>query len=105
MITLVEHGVTPRSMALVRRRVQFSGRVQGVGFRATCRWLAGGFEVAGYVRNLPDGRVELLAEADPAELDRFLDAIKQEVGGHIHDMTDDDEPAGDPPLQGFQIRF
>ena len=51
-------------MPRVRRRVYFSGRVQGVGFRFTCQSLARGFEVAGYVRNLPDGRVELVAEGE-----------------------------------------
>ena len=47
-----------------RRRVHFSGRVQGVGFRFTCQVARPGFDVAGYVRNLPDGRVELVAEGD-----------------------------------------
>ena len=49
-----------------RRRVVFSGRVQGVGFRFTCQSLARGFDVAGYVRNLADGRVELVAEGEPS---------------------------------------
>ena len=58
-------------MPRVRRRVYFSGRVQGVGFRFTCQSLARGFEVAGYVRNLPDGRVELVAEGETASSTRF----------------------------------
>ena len=64
-----------------RRRVYYSGSVQGVGFsRATCRWLARGFEVAGFVRNLSDGRVELVAEGEAVEIDRFLDAVRDEIG-------------------------
>ena len=92
-------------MALERRRVLFTGRVQGVGFRATCRWLARGFDVVGYVRNLPDGRVELVAEGDPGEIDNFLHAIRQEASGFIRDIHADLEPASDPPLEGFSVRF
>src|SRR6187455_864933 len=52
------------TMPTERRRVWYEGRVQGVGFRYTARGLAGGFPVSGYVRNLDDGRVELVAEGD-----------------------------------------
>ena len=46
----------------------YSGHVQGVGFRYTVKSVAAGFEVNGTVRNLPDGRVELVAEGDSGEL-------------------------------------
>ena len=87
-----------------RRRVYFSGRVQGVGFRFTCQSLARGFEVAGYVRNLPDGRVELVAEGEPAELDDFLTAIRLEMGPYITNVTTESESPGADPLTGFSIR-
>ena len=86
-----------------RRRVQFSGRVQGVGFRYTCQSLARGFDVAGYVRNLPDGRVELLAEGDTDELDAFLTSIRQEMDTYIKNVTTEPESIGDYPLTGFSI--
>ena len=92
-------------MPLERRRVTYSGRVQGVGFRATCRWLAGGFELVGYVRNLPDGRVEVLVEGEPAEIDQFTDAIQRELGGFIRAADLQSEPTGYPPLEGFTVRF
>ncbi len=92
-------------MPLQRRRVVYSGRVQGVGFRATCHWLARGFDVVGYVRNSPDGQVELLVQGDGAEIDRFLDAISSELGGYIHDLATAEEPTEYPPLEGFKIRF
>ena len=92
-------------MPLERRRVLFSGRVQGVGFRATCRWLAGGFDIVGYVRNLPDGRVELLVEGDAAEVDRYLGAISDAMGGFIGDIASEQEPSDYPPLEGFKVRF
>ncbi len=62
----------------------YAGRVQGVGFRYTARTVATGFEVTGAVRNLDDGRVELAAEGDRAELEAFLQAIRDsEVGRFI----------------------
>ena len=88
-----------------RRRVIYSGRVQGVGFRATCCWLARGFELVGYVRNLPDGRVELLIEGEPAEIDRFLESIRSEMGDFIRDVRSELEPPGDPPLRRFTVQF
>lgn len=92
-------------MPLERRRVLFSGRVHGVGFRATCRWLAGGFDIVGFVRNLSDGRVELLAQGDEAEVDRYLDAISNEMGSFIGGMVSEQELVDDPPLEGFKVRF
>ena len=53
----------------------YSGRVQGVGFRYTVKTVAMGFEIAGTIRNLPDGRVELMAEGLCAELEEFRAAI------------------------------
>jgi acylphosphatase len=60
----------------------YSGRVQGVGFRYTVRSVALGFDVTGTVRNLPDGRVELVAEGEKLELEAFRRAIQDsDVGG------------------------
>lgn len=59
----------------LRVQVFFKGHVQGVGFRYTCRSLAKGFAMTGFVRNLADGRVELVAEGERAELEAYLDAI------------------------------
>ena len=58
-----------------RVTVYYTGRVQGVGFRATVRGLAQGFDVTGTVRNLPDGGVELIAEGARGEVAAFLEAI------------------------------
>jgi acylphosphatase len=73
-------------MNRIRMMVLYSGRVQGVGFRYTARSVAAGFEVCGTVRNLPDGRVELLAEGERAELHAFRAAIRDEgLAAHIQD--------------------
>jgi acylphosphatase len=53
----------------------YSGHVQGVGFRYAVRTVAAGFEVVGTIRNLPDGRVELIAEGSREELEAFRAAI------------------------------
>ena len=67
-----------------RLHILYSGRVQGVGFRYGIRQVAHGFEVTGIVRNLPDGRVELVAEGDRAELEAFQQTIRDsEAGGFI----------------------
>ena len=83
----------------------YEGRVQGVGFRYTARRIAAGFDVAGFVRNLADGRVELVASGDDEEVDGFLEALREsELAGHIDGEVAGEiaKPAG---LRGFEIRF
>ncbi|VGO20154.1 acylphosphatase [Pontiella sulfatireligans] len=64
--------------------VLFSGRVQGVGFRWTVCHIAGKYQVTGFVRNLMDGDVELVAEGGEEELIDFLNAIRgSNLGRHI----------------------
>lgn len=60
----------------VGRRVHYTGKVQGVGFRATAVEIAKDFKVTGWVKNLADGRVELRVEGTEPEVKRFLDAIR-----------------------------
>jgi acylphosphatase len=68
-----------------RALVFYSGHVQGVGFRYAVRATAHGFEVTGAVRNLDDGRVELVAEGAKEEVEGFLEAIRQsDMGQFIH---------------------
>jgi len=85
-------------------QVFYEGNVQGVGFRYTVRQIAKGFDVTGSVRNLRDGRVELLAAGEETELRAFLEAILQsELRGHIRKHTE--APLPDPPaFRGFEIR-
>ena len=64
----------------------FSGRVQGVGFRYGTLREARDFAVRGYVRNLPDGRVELVAEGSGVELRKFLDRVKAVFRGNVKDV-------------------
>lgn len=82
----------------------YSGHVQGVGFRATACSVARRFSVAGYVKNLADGRVELVAEGDPDEVDRFVAAVADQLGFCIHD-TQESTTAGTGEFRRFEIRY
>jgi acylphosphatase len=88
---------------MARVTVLYSGRVQGVGFRVTVRQLACGYDVTGTVRNLPDGRVELIAEGARAELKAFLDGIaRSDLSGFIAKQHETWSTAQDN-FRGFAI--
>jgi acylphosphatase len=92
---------------LTRKRmlIHYSGRVQGVGFRYTVREVACGYEVTGFVRNMPDGRVELVAEGDEAELKEFVTGIRDGgLAGYIRNEEMHWMPATGE-FAGFDIRF
>lgn len=88
----------------VRWTVLFSGRVQGVGFRFTTERLARGFAVTGYVRNLPDGRVELVVEGSPREVRGLVDAVEKAMAGYIRDRQMTNSSAGGT-FSDFSTRF
>ncbi len=75
-----------------RREVHYSGRVQGVGFRYTACRIALQFAVTGYVKNLPDGRVELVVEGRPQEIEAMLQAVRAEMGRYIRDVCENTLP-------------
>lgn len=81
----------------------YEGKVQGVGFRASVLSLAKGYEVTGWVKNHPDGRVEVLASGDSAEVEDFLQGIREShLAGHIeHENVT--PAAAEPGLKGFRI--
>ena len=71
------------SAASEQREVFYRGRVQGVGFRYTVRSLAARRRVTGFVRNMPDGRVQLVAEGEPAEVQGLLADVRDEMRRYI----------------------
>lgn len=89
---------------MTAKHVFYTGRVQGVGFRYSTKRIASGFDVTGWVKNLPDGRVELMAQAFEAdEVDAFLEDIQQSsLGSHIKGCEVSAIPA-QPGLRGFSI--
>ena len=76
-----------------RRTCYFSGRVQGVGFRYTAQNIALRHNVRGFVRNLPDGRVELVMEGPDDEMEQVVDALKQKMNGFIQGVAQDESEA------------
>jgi acylphosphatase len=86
-----------------RSTVYYTGHVQGVGFRYTAHSIARGHDVAGYVRNLPDGRVELVAEGERRAIGGFLDDVRERLSHHIRDERTDVGPATGE-FTGFDIR-
>jgi acylphosphatase len=86
------------------KKVIYSGRVQGVGFRYSTKQIAAGYEVTGSVKNLPDGRVELQAMShDADELEGFLAAIDESnLGSLIKEREVSSIPVS-PGQRGFTI--
>lgn len=84
--------------------VTFRGRVQGVGFRYTTIELARSFPVTGWVRNQPDGSVELWAEGKEAALDSFLDAIQESRLGRLIDSQTVRPAAAEGAYHDFSIQ-
>jgi acylphosphatase len=88
---------------MIARQLFYEGRVQGVGFRYTCKQMARGYDVTGWVRNLPDGRVELQCAGERDEVEDFLAAIAEsELKSHIKSVI----ALPIPPLvgvRGFEI--
>lgn len=89
---------------MTARHVFYTGRVQGVGFRYSTKRIASGFDVTGWVKNLPDGRVELFSQAfDAEEVDAFLEDIQRSsLGSHIKER-EVKVVAADTNLRGFNI--
>ncbi len=87
-----------------RCEVHYSGRVQGVGFRYTVRQIAAGLGVAGFVRNQPDGTVQLVAEGPPRAIECLLGDVKSAMGGYIRDTRENRGPATGE-FHDFRIRY
>lgn len=74
-------------MAKEQRIVHYQGSVQGVGFRYTAIHAAERYDLTGYVRNLPDGGVELVAEGEGAEIGAFMNELAGHFEGYIRSQT------------------
>ena len=83
--------------------VCFAGHVQGVGFRYTTLQIAREFEVAGYVTNLADGRVQLEAEGEAREVSAFVAAIEERMHGYLR-KVERTAARRSPRFVGFEIR-
>jgi acylphosphatase len=85
----------------IGKRVKYTGRVQGVGFRYTALDVAQRFAVAGTVRNCPDGSVELFVQGEPDPVDAFLAALQQQMQSYISGQAI--HAAQPTAIEGFHI--
>ena len=102
MVTSRGQGTSPADP--VRMRVRYEGRVQGVGFRYTTQRLAAGFQVNGYVMNLPDGAVEMAVQGPARQVDAFLQSVRTSTLARYISRETSCAMSPEDREQGFRIR-
>ena len=93
------------TLPMFRAHVFYTGRVQGVGFRYTAESIAHTLELTGWVKNLRDGRVELVCEGPKEKIEALFSGIQDSsLGRHIK-KTDClwEEPTNE--FKEFRVEF
>ena len=88
----------------IRRRLNYRGRVQGVGFRYTVASIARRFPVVGYVKNLRDGSVELDVEGQTRSVEAFLREVSGSLANNIEEVVLEELESGQT-CKEFRIRY
>jgi acylphosphatase len=102
MLMSRERRLLGHNRRMMRKHVLVTGQVQGVFYRDNCRRVAGQQGVAGWVRNLPDGRVEAVFEGEPENVDRMVAwARRGPARAAVTSLDVSEEPV--EGLRGFQI--
>ena len=91
-------------MTETARHIIFSGRVQGVGFRFTAYRIADRYRLTGWVRNLPDGTVEMLAQGSEQDIENCIRDIEESFAGYVREAKAEQIPP-DPGNLDFKITF
>ena len=91
-------------MSYKAKRLIFVGRVQGVGFRYTTLRITGPYQITGYVRNLPDGTVEMLAQGPQQDIDQCILDLQEYFGSSIREIRQT-ETVPDPRYIDFRISY
>jgi len=91
-------------LEVVAKHIIFTGNVQGVGFRFTAYRITTSYDLAGFVRNLPEGSVEMLAQGKPEDIDNCILDIKDSFAGYIRNTKIEEVPS-DPKYTSFNITF
>lgn len=91
-------------MQTVAKHIIFAGRVQGVGFRFTAHRIALRYDLTGYVKNLPDGSVEMLVQGATDDVNDCLRDISESFAAYIRDTKINDS-APNPQSTEFKISF
>ena len=89
---------------MVAKHIVFEGSVQGVGFRFTAHRMAGRHQLTGYVRNIADGTVEMLAQGPAQDVDDCVRDIQDCLAGHVREVRTVEVPP-DPRCTDFRITF
>ena len=89
---------------MIAKRIIFTGRVQGVGFRFTARRAASRRQLTGFVRNVPDGTVEMLAQGRSEDIDDCIQDLKEYFAGYLKETRIEEIPP-DPRYTDFKITF
>ncbi len=89
---------------MLAKRIIFTGRVQGVGFRFTAHRAASRRQLTGFVRNVPDGTVEMLAQGRSEDIDDCIQDIKEYFTGYLRETRIEEIPP-DPRYIDFKITF
>ena len=89
---------------MTAKLIFFIGRVQGVGFRYTAHRAAIRNQLTGFVRNLPDGSVEIIAQGQTQDIDDCINDIKKSFGSYIRETRINEVPPN-PRYTNFQITF
>jgi acylphosphatase len=95
LILLTAMSVKAEEKAMKAKMVYYSGDVQGVGFRMTTAMIARDHPVTGWVKNLSDGRVQLLVEGSPEAMEKFLKAVRERWKDNVtKEQSEDQQPTG-----------
>lgn len=89
---------------MIAKHIIFKGHVQGVGFRYTSYRAANKSQLTGWVRNLPDGSVEMLAQGQAQDIDDCINDIQESFGGYIHETQVNEQPYN-PRHTSFNITY
>jgi len=89
---------------MIAKHIIFTGRVQGVGFRFTARRAASRRQLTGFVRNVPNGAVEMLAQGRSEDIDDCIQDLKEYFAGYLKETRIEEIPP-DPKYSDFKITF
>ena len=88
---------------MIRAHIFYSGRVQGVGFRYTTEAFAVKLDLKGWVRNLADGRVEMMVEGDEKKVEQLCQELEKQFEGYVKNKEIKIDRPVQKEFRGFKI--
>ena len=96
-------GILYRHMKTETKHIIFKGRVQGVGFRFTALNVANRSGITGYIKNLPNGTVEMVAQGNAEDIDYTIERLRDSFSQPI--QTEIRKVSSDKFYEEFKITF